>query len=132
MIISKDHIFKISKKILPFSDAASSKFSLLQLLRLSLFQVSVGMATVMLAGTLNRVMIVELLVPASLVAIMIAIPVLIAPMRTFYGHKSDTYKSFIGWKRIPYMWVISFNFFLFPFRHKTIIYYNYKTIWTTP
>ena len=58
----------------------------------------------MLAGTLNRVMIVELLVPASLVAIMIAIPVLIAPLRTFYGHKSDTYKSFIGWKRIPYMW----------------------------
>ena len=66
MIISKEHIFKISKKILPFSDAASSKFSLFQLLRLSLFQVSVGMATVMLAGTLNRVMIVELLVPASL------------------------------------------------------------------
>ena len=56
------------------------------------------MATVMLAGTLNRVMIVELLVPASLVAVMIAIPVLIAPMRTFYGHKSDTYKSLLGGK----------------------------------
>ena len=104
MIISKEHIFKISKNILPFSDAGSANFSLFQLLRLSLFQISVGMATVMLAGTLNRVMIVELLVPASLVAIMIAIPVLIAPLRTFYGHKSDTYKSFIGWKRIPYMW----------------------------
>ncbi len=104
MIISKEHIFKISKNILPFSDAGSINFSLFQLLRLSLFQISVGMATVMLAGTLNRVMIVELLVPASLVAIMIAIPVLIAPLRTFYGHKSDTYKSFIGWKRIPYMW----------------------------
>ncbi len=104
MIISKEHIFKISKNILPFSDAGSTNFSLFQLLRLSLFQISVGMATVMLAGTLNRVMIVELLVPASLVAIMIAIPVLIAPLRTFYGHKSDTYKSFIGWKRIPYMW----------------------------
>ena len=104
MIISKEHIFKISKNILPFSDAGSTNFSLFQLLRLSLFQISVGMATVMLAGTLNRVMIVELLVPASLVAIMIAIPVLIAPLRTFYGYKSDTYKSFIGWKRIPYMW----------------------------
>ena len=104
MIISKEHLFKISKNILPFSDAGSANFSLFQLLRLSLFQISVGMATVMLAGTLNRVMIVELLVPASLVAIMIAIPVLIAPLRTFYGHKSDTYKSFIGWKRIPYMW----------------------------
>ena len=104
MIVSKEHIFKISKNILPFSDAGSTNFSLFQLLRLSLFQISVGMATVMLAGTLNRVMIVELLVPASLVAVMIAIPVLIAPLRTFYGHKSDTYKSFIGWKRIPYMW----------------------------
>ena len=104
MIVSKEHIFKISKNILPFSDAGSTNFSLFQLLRLSLFQISVGMATVMLAGTLNRVMIVELLVPASLVAVMIAIPVLIAPLRTFYGYKSDTYKSFIGWKRIPYMW----------------------------
>ncbi len=104
MIVSKEHIFKISKHILPFSDAGSTSFSLFQLLRLSLFQISVGMATVMLAGTLNRVMIVELLVPASLVAVMIAIPVLIAPLRTFYGYKSDTYKSFIGWKRIPYMW----------------------------
>ena len=104
MIISKEHIFKISKNILPFSDAGSANFSLFQLLRLSLFQISVGMATVMLAGTLNRVMIVELLVPASLVAVMIAIPVLIAPLRTFYGHKSDIYRSFIGWKRIPYMW----------------------------
>jgi len=104
MIISKEHIFKISKNILPFSDAGSTNFSLFQLLRLSLFQISVGMATVMLAGTLNRVMIVELLVPASLVAVMIAIPVLIAPLRTFYGHKSDIYRSFIGWKRIPYMW----------------------------
>ena len=104
MIISKEHIYKISKNILPFSDAGSSNFSLLQLMRLSLFQISVGMATVMLAGTLNRVMIVELLVPATLVAVMIAIPVLIAPLRTFYGYKSDTYKSFIGWKRIPYMW----------------------------
>jgi MFS transporter, BCD family, chlorophyll transporter len=39
-----------------------------QLLRLSLFQVSVGMATVLLLGTLNRVMIVELSVPAIVVA----------------------------------------------------------------
>ena len=43
------------------------------LLRLSLFQVSVGIATVLLVGTLNRVMIVELGVVASLVATMVAI-----------------------------------------------------------
>ena len=75
-----------------------------QLLRLSLFQVSVGMASVMLLGTLNRVMIVELSVPAMIVAVMIALPVLIAPFRALLGFRSDTYRSAIGWKRIPYLW----------------------------
>ena len=49
-----------------------------RLLRLSLFQVTVGMATVLLIGTLNRVMIVELGVPAWLVALMV---VAAAPLR---------------------------------------------------
>ncbi|MEM8802226.1 MAG: PucC family protein [Pseudomonadota bacterium] len=75
-----------------------------QLLRLSLFQISVGMASVLLLGTLNRVMIVELSVPAMIVAVMIALPVLIAPFRALLGFRSDTYRSAIGWKRIPYLW----------------------------
>jgi len=53
-------------RFLPFADAASPDLPLPRLLRLSLFQVSVGMALVLLVGTLNRVMIVELKVPASL------------------------------------------------------------------
>lgn len=95
---------RISIRYLPFADAASDDLPLGQLLRLSLFQVSVGMATVMLLGTLNRVMIVELKVAAFLVAAMVALPVLIAPFRALLGFKSDTYKSAIGWKRIPYLW----------------------------
>ncbi len=91
-------------KMLPFSDAASDDLPIGQLLRLSLFQISVGMAAVMLLGTLNRVMIVELSVPAFLVACMIALPVLIAPFRALLGFRSDTYRSAIGWKRIPYLW----------------------------
>jgi len=62
------------------------------------------MAAVMLLGTLNRVMIVELSVPATIVAIMIAIPVLVAPFRALLGFRSDNYRSAIGWKRIPYLW----------------------------
>ena len=61
---------KYYARMLPFADAASSDFPLGQLLRLSLFQISVGMASVMLLGTLNRVMIVELSVPALIVASM--------------------------------------------------------------
>jgi BCD family chlorophyll transporter-like MFS transporter len=95
---------RISIKYLPFADAASDELPLGQLLRLSLFQVSVGMAAVLLLGTLNRVMIVELQVSAFLVAAMVALPVLIAPFRALLGFKSDTYKSSIGWKRIPYLW----------------------------
>lgn len=104
MILARAHIKRLSIKVLPFADAASDGLPLGQLLRLALFQVSVGMATVMLLGTLNRVMIVELSVAAMVVAIMIALPVLIAPFRALLGFKSDTYRSSLGWKRIPYLW----------------------------
>ncbi len=104
MILSRAQVKTLPSKLLPFSDAGSDDLPLAQLLRLSLFQVSVGMATVMLLGTLNRVMIVELSVPAMVVAFMIALPVLIAPFRALLGFRSDTYRSAIGWKRIPYLW----------------------------
>ncbi len=104
MILGKGQIKKLSGAWLPFADAASDGLPLRQLLRLSLFQISVGMATVLLLGTLNRVMIVELAVPATVVAFMIALPVLVAPFRALLGHKSDNHRSYIGWKRIPYLW----------------------------
>ena len=104
MIIPRSIVKRIGLQFLPFADAASDDLPLGQLLRLSLFQISVGMATVMLLGTLNRVMIVELSVPATIVAVMIALPVLSAPFRALLGFRSDTYKSAIGWKRIPYLW----------------------------
>lgn len=104
IFIKSKHIQKLDTKWMPFADAASEGLSLASLLRLGLFQVSVGMAAVLLLGTLNRVMIVELSVPASVVALMIALPVVSAPFRAVLGHKSDNHKSWIGWKRIPYLW----------------------------
>ncbi|MEL6999900.1 MAG: MFS transporter, partial [Pseudomonadota bacterium] len=104
MIIPRQFVKQLSLRYLPFADAGSEGFPLSQILRLSLFQVSCGMATVMLLGTLNRVMIVELGVPAFMVAVMVALPVLIAPFRALLGFRSDTYRSAIGWKRVPYIW----------------------------
>ncbi len=104
MIVTRAQVKSISARWLPFADAASEALPLGQLLRLSLFQVSVGMCAVLLLGTLNRVMIVELSVPALVVAIMIALPVLSAPFRALLGFRSDTYRSAIGWKRVPYLW----------------------------
>ncbi|MBK1635346.1 PucC family protein [Rhodovulum adriaticum] len=104
MILGPRKLAQLGMRYMPFADAATEEFPLHQLLRLSLFQVSVGMATVMLLGTLNRVMIVEMGIPATMVAVMIALPVLTAPFRALMGFKSDNYRSAIGWKRIPYMW----------------------------
>tara|TARA_A100001011_G_C14273095_1_gene827922 strand:+ start:225 stop:1670 length:1446 start_codon:yes stop_codon:yes gene_type:complete len=96
---------KIPKVFLPFADAASDEMPLLRLIQLSLFQVSVGIGVVLLVGTLNRIMIVELGVSASVVAIMVGLPLLVAPFRAFIGFRSDTYKSVLGWRRVPFIWV---------------------------
>lgn len=94
----------IGPKYLPFADVASAEVPLSRLLRLSLFQVTVGMALVLIVGTLNRVMIVELAVPATLVAGMLALPLLFAPLRTLIGFKSDVHVSALGLRRVPYIW----------------------------
>jgi MFS transporter, BCD family, chlorophyll transporter len=96
---------RLGPRFLPFADAASDELPLSRLLRLSLFQVSVGMALVLLVGTLNRVMIVELHVPAALVAVMVALPVLYAPLRALIGFRSDTHRSALGWRRVPFIWM---------------------------
>ena len=90
-------------KYLPFADAASEAVPLSRLLRLSLFQVTVGMALVLMVGTLNRVMIVELSVPATLVGAMLALPLVFAPFRALIGFKSDNFKSALGLRRLPYI-----------------------------
>ncbi len=96
---------RIGTRFLPFADAASTELPLSRLLRLSLFQVTVGMAMVLLVGTLNRVMIVELGMSAWLVALMIALQLVFAPFRALVGFRSDTHKSVLGWKRVPYIWI---------------------------
>jgi MFS transporter, BCD family, chlorophyll transporter len=96
---------RLLPRLLPFADAASTELPLARLLRLSLFQVSVGLATALMVGTLNRVMIVELQVAAWLVALMVALPMVTAPFRALVGFRSDTHASAIGWRRVPYVWI---------------------------
>ncbi len=94
----------LGPRYLPFADVATPDLPLGRLLRLSLFQVTTGMALVLLVGTLNRVMIVELAVPASLVGIMLALPLVFAPFRALIGYKSDTHRCELGWRRVPFIW----------------------------
>jgi BCD family chlorophyll transporter-like MFS transporter len=95
----------VAPGFLPFADAATTELPLARLLRLSLFQVSVGMATVLLIGTLNRVMIVEMGMAAWLVSLMVGLPLVFAPFRALIGFRSDTHRSVLGWKRVPYLWM---------------------------
>ncbi|MBC7496132.1 MAG: BCD family MFS transporter [Sphingomonadaceae bacterium] len=95
---------RMGTHLLPFADAATPTLPLARLFRLSLFQVTVGMAAVMLIGTINRVMIVELHVASWLVAMMVSLPLVFAPLRALIGHKSDNHRSILGWKRVPYIW----------------------------
>jgi len=89
---------------LPIADVVSEELPLKRLLRLALFQVSVGMAVALVVGTLNRVMIVELGVSARLVAVMVALPLVFAPARALIGFRSDNHRSLLGWRRTPYLW----------------------------
>ena len=100
----QEHWRRLAPRLLPFADVGSAELPLSRILRLALFQVSVGMALVLITGTLNRVMIVELGVSAWFVALMVALPVLFAPLRALIGFRSDTHRSALGWRRVPFVW----------------------------
>src|SRR5664279_885048 len=96
---------RLGTRFLPFADAATKELPLGRLLRLSLFQFSTCISIVLLNGTLNRVMIVELGVSTLLVSLMVSIPLVFAPFRVLIGFKSDNHRSVLGWRRVPYIWM---------------------------
>jgi BCD family chlorophyll transporter-like MFS transporter len=95
---------KVGTGFLPFADVITDELPLPRLARMALFQLSVGLTAALIIGTLNRVMIVELHLPAWLVSIMISLPLVFAPARAVIGFKSDQHRSAFGWKRLPYLW----------------------------
>ena len=70
--------------------------------RLGAFPVAYGLSGVLIGGTLNRVMIAELALPASLVALLFAVPLLVSPLRLWFGYRSDGFPV-LGRRREPYL-----------------------------
>lgn len=95
---------RLPARFLPFAEVDDA-LPMGRLARLALFQITVGLTVVLLIGTLNRVMIVELGVSAALVALMVSLPLLLAPFRALIGFRSDRHRSALGWKRLPYLWM---------------------------
>lgn len=70
--------------------------------RLGAFPVAYGLSGVLIGGTLNRVMIAELKLPATLVALLFALPLLVSPLRLWLGYRSDGF-PILGRRREPYL-----------------------------
>jgi BCD family chlorophyll transporter-like MFS transporter len=71
-------------------------------IRMAAFPLGIGLTSVLINGTLNRVMIVEQGLPASFVGLCFALPLLIAPLRVWLGYQSDT-RPLWGLRRTPYI-----------------------------
>jgi MFS transporter, BCD family, chlorophyll transporter len=72
--------------------------------QLGLIHVAVAMTLVPINSTLNRVMIKELALSATLVAILASLPYLFAPIQVAIGSYSDRHPIF-GYRRTPYIFV---------------------------
>jgi BCD family chlorophyll transporter-like MFS transporter len=77
----------------------SSTFGWFSIIRLGLVQACIGAIVVMTTSTLNRIMVVELALPASLPGLLVAIHYFVQVIRPRMGFESDS-----GAKRTP--WII--------------------------
>lgn len=71
--------------------------------RLGLFQMGLGMMSILVLGVLNRILIKELAVPATLVTLTIAMHQFVSPVRVWFGQLSDAH-PLGGYHRTGYIW----------------------------
>ena len=77
-------------------------FMFLKRFQLGLIHVAVAMTLVPINSTLNRVMIKELAISATLVALLASLPYLFSPIQVAIGSYSDRHPIF-GFRRTPYI-----------------------------
>ncbi|MBD2445868.1 BCD family MFS transporter [Nostoc sp. FACHB-152] len=82
----------------------TSRVNLFTMFRLGLFQMGLSMMSILTLGVLNRVMIQEIAIPATLVALVLALPAFVSPSRIWFGQMSDA-KPLGGYHRTTYVWV---------------------------
>ena len=73
-------------------------------IQLGLLHVAIAMTLVPINGTLNRVMIKELALSATLVAALASLPYVFSPMQVAIGSFSDR-NPIWGWRRTPYIFI---------------------------
>ncbi|MGB3495423.1 MAG: BCD family MFS transporter [Elainellaceae cyanobacterium] len=111
------------------------RISLFTMFRLGLFQMGLGIMSVLTLGVLNRVMIDELQVPALLAAGAIAAHQFVAPARLWFGQMSDA-RPVLGHHRTGYVWIGTALFTLTAFIAVQVVWQISNSIgtagWTFP
>ncbi|MCB0024521.1 MAG: PucC family protein, partial [Caldilinea sp.] len=72
-----------------------------RVIQLSLVHVGVSLTVVPITGTLNRIMIADMGMPAVLVGMLVALPYLLSPLQVFVGNWSDRHPVW-GLHRSPW------------------------------
>jgi MFS transporter, BCD family, chlorophyll transporter len=80
------------------------KIKLPTMIRLGLFQMGLGMMSVMVFGVLNRILIKELAVPSTIATVILALTLFVAPARIIIGQLSDI-RPLFGYHRTGYVWL---------------------------
>jgi MFS transporter, BCD family, chlorophyll transporter len=78
--------------------------NLFTMFRLGLFQMGLGMLSLLTLGVLNQVMISELRVPATIAGGALAMYQFVSPTRIWFGQMSDA-KPIRGYHRTGYIWL---------------------------
>ncbi|MFM7574784.1 MAG: PucC family protein, partial [Snowella sp.] len=90
------------------------KLKLLTMFRLGLFQMGLGIMSLLTLGVLNRIMIDELIVLPGIAAGAIAMYQFVSPSRVWFGQMSDSKKLF-GYHRSGFIWIGTVLFTLISF-----------------
>jgi len=88
----------------PSSSAPLPRINLFTMFRLGLFQMGLGLLSLLTLGILNQVLISELQIPAILAGGSIAMYQFVSPARVWMGHISDS-KPIRGYHRTGYVWL---------------------------
>jgi MFS transporter, BCD family, chlorophyll transporter len=85
------------------STPSTQRFSTLRTIKIGTFHIGSAFADLLTSGVLNRVLITDLGIAATPVALLSALRYLLAPLSIWAGHRSDT-EPVAGYHRLPYIW----------------------------
>jgi MFS transporter, BCD family, chlorophyll transporter len=80
------------------------RLNILRTLKIGSFHIGSSFVDILTSGVLNRVLITELGLWATPVALLSALRYLLAPLSIWAGYRSDTHPLF-GMHRLPYIWL---------------------------